>query len=75
MTNTMSNPVTRSRSYQQDWSLHSLEVEAELERLDRHAGHEYVPMDIYVNPGTMKEHFQYSSIRARWFRIHKSADR
>ena len=37
----------------------------ELEKLDREAGHDYVPMDLFIDPETMKEHFQASSIRAR----------
>jgi len=70
MTNAMQNPIDCTSRDQNDWSLHSLEVEAELEKLDRQAGHEYVPMDIFVDPRTMKEHFQDSSIRARWSRNH-----
>ncbi len=46
--------------------IYSLEVETELEESDRKAGHEYVPMDVFVDPRTMKQHFQMSSIRARW---------
>ena len=56
-----------------DWSLYSLDDEAKMERLDREAGHDYLPMDVYVDPRTVKEHFQDSSIRARWRRIHPSA--
>ena len=55
-----------------DWSPYSLEREAEMERLDREAGHDYLPMDAFVDPRTVKEHFQDSSIRARWRRVHPS---
>ena len=73
MTNAMQNPIDCTSRDQNDWSLHSLEVEAELVKLDRQAGHEYVPMDVFVDPRTMKEHFQDSSIHARWSRIHQMA--
>lgn len=55
-----------------DRSLYSLDGEAEMEGLDREAGHDYLPMDVYIDPRTVKEHFQNSSIRARWRRIHPS---
>lgn len=44
--------------------------EAELEKLDRQAGHQYLPMDVYIDPKT--EHFHASSIRNRWMKIHKT---
>ena len=50
------------------WSMHSAEVEAELGKLDRQAGHQYVPMDVYLDPGTINEHFHVSSICDRWSR-------
>jgi hypothetical protein len=74
MTNT-TQPITCTSRDQKDWSLYSLEGEAELERLDRQAGHDYLPMDVYVDTRTVKEHFQDSSIRARWTRIHPGAAR
>ena len=52
------------------WSLHSTEVEVELEKLDRRAGHQYVPMDLYLDPRTINEHFHVSSICDRWSRTH-----
>lgn len=66
MTNTMQKPDTCSSEDQKDLSLDSLEVAAELERIDRQAGQEYLPMDVFINTRTMKEHFRYSSIRAQW---------
>jgi len=56
-----------------DGALCSLKSEAELETLDRRAGHEYVPMDIFIDSRTMKEHFGGSSIRSRWSEIHRAA--
>lgn len=66
MTNTMQNPISCKSGDHRDFFLHSFKLEAELEKLDREEGHDYVPMDIFVDPGMMKEHFQYSAIRARW---------
>ena len=52
-------------SAQEDQTLYSLETEAELEKFDRELDHDYVPMDIFIDPDTIKEHFRDSSIRAR----------
>ena len=46
--------------------------ESELENLDRRAGHQYLPMDVYINPTTEEEHFHASSIRDRWMKIHQT---
>ena len=46
--------------------LGSFKGEAELEKLDRQSGHQYIPMDVYVDPQTIKERFQASSSRKRW---------
>lgn len=74
MTNTIQNRTGCTSRDHREWFLYSLEVEAELERLDREAGHDYVPMDVFVDPRTVKEHFQASSLRARWAKIHPNAD-
>ena len=66
MTNSMQHTVTCTSGARVKWTLLSLKGEAEAEKLDRQAGHEYVPMDVFVDPGTMKEHFQASSISSRW---------
>lgn len=50
----------------------SLKGESELENLDRQAGHQYLPMDVYIEPGTEEEHFHVSSIRRRWTKIHRT---
>jgi len=47
-------------------SLYSLE--GELEKLDRVAGHDYLPMDIFIDPRTINEHFRESSVRSRLVR-------
>ena len=72
MTDAMQNPIDCNGRDQNDWSLHSFEVEAELGKIDRQAGHDYVPMDVFVDPRTRKEHFQSSSIRSRWSKFHLS---
>ena len=61
MTNIMQNLATRSGEDQKDRRLHFFQVEAELKGVDRLADHEYVPMDVFVDPRTMKGHFRYSS--------------
>jgi hypothetical protein len=66
MTNETQNPIDCAGGDHEDWPLHSLEAEAELEKLDRQAGHDYVPMDVFVDPTTRTEHFQSSSVRSRW---------
>ena len=75
MTNIMQNPIECTSRGHRERALYSLKVEAELEKLDRQVGHEYVPMDVFVDPRTMKEHFQDSAIRARWTEIHRAAAR
>jgi len=60
MTNLRQKPITDTRKGQRDWSLRSLEVEA---------NDEYLPMDVFLDPRTIKEHFQYSTVRIR-MRIH-----
>ena len=71
MTNATQDPIDCTTWDQNDWSRHSSEVEAELEELDRRADHGYLPMDVFVDRRTIDEHFQSSSIRARWSRIHQ----
>ncbi len=53
-----------------DWSLYSRKGEAELEKLDLQTGCEYVPMDLYIDPRTIEEHFQAASVLDRWARSH-----
>jgi len=74
MTKTL-HTITRTSRDLKDRSVYSLEGEAELEQLDRQAGQDYLPMDVYVDTRTVKQHFQDSSIRARWMRMHPGARR
>jgi len=73
MTNTIQNSISCTNGDQKNWPIFSIEVESELEKLDREAGHDYVPMDIFIDPKTIEEHFQATSIRARWAGIHPAA--
>ena len=70
MTNTIHSAICTSRDHK-DWFPHS--PEDELETLDRRLGHDCLPMDVFVDPRTVKEHFQVSSIRARWIKTHPGA--
>ncbi len=73
MTNSMRNAIASKSRDLTDRHRYSHAGVAELEMMDRKAGHEYVPMDVFVDPRTMKEHFQDSSIRERWTEFHPAA--
>jgi hypothetical protein len=73
MSSSTQNPISFTSRDQTGWSLLSLESEAEMEKLDREADHDYLPMDVFVDLRTRKQHFQESSVRARWTKIHPSA--
>jgi hypothetical protein len=72
-TDTIQKPVALTSGNPANRIPYSLNGRAELEKLDRQAGYEYVPMDVFVDPRAMREHFQDSSIRARWAGIHPAA--
>ena len=65
MADTRQYPPIRTGKDQTDGVVNSLKGESELEYLDHQPGHQYLPMDVYIDPGTMEEHFQTSSIRSR----------
>ena len=46
---------------QTGWVLDTFKGEVELEK----SGRQYIPMDVYVDPKTIKKHFHASSIRKR----------
>lgn len=73
MTNIIRKDVKCTSKARVDWALYSLETEAEVEKLDREIGHDYLPMDVFIDPRTVKEHFQDSPIRARLKEIHSAA--
>ena len=70
MISSRKKPIPGTDMGLKNWSQHSTEVEVELEKLDRRAGHQYVPMDVYLDPVTINEHFHVSSICERWSRTH-----
>jgi hypothetical protein len=72
MSSSTQDPIGFTSGDRTGWSLLSLESETEMEELDREADHDYLPMDVYIDPRTRKEHFQESAVRARWTRIHPS---
>jgi len=63
MTRTLHNTGKPTCSAHTVWTRHSLEEK--FEKLDREADHDYVPMDLFIDPRTMQEHFQESAVRAR----------
>jgi hypothetical protein len=46
-----------------------------MEALDRRAGHDYVPMDLYIDPGERREHFASSPVARRLRRFHRHSAR
>jgi hypothetical protein len=71
MINSSVNAVPCTNRDQTDWSLHTLEDEAELEELDRRAGHDYLPMDVYVDPVEQRAHFAAAAVVGRLTRMHR----
>ena len=63
MTYPIQNPNTHIRAA--DSKGHPNLLHQELEELDRELGHDYVPMDLFIDQRTINEHFHESSIRSR----------
>ena len=55
MTHITQNPITRSSNAHANRTAYSLE---ESEKLDREENRDYLPMDVYIDPQTIKNHFQ-----------------
>jgi len=72
MTTMRHNTTTCTGRNHKDYSRRSLEVEAEQKNRDGQRDHEYLPMDIFLDLRTIKEHFQYSSVRNQTS-IHRAA--
>ena len=50
---------------QTDWNLYSRRDKSVLEKAGSPSAHQYIPMDVYVDPQTIAEHFQASSVHDR----------
>jgi len=50
---------------QTDWVLYSCRGESVPEKTGNKSAHQYIPMDVYVDPQTINEHFQASAIHNR----------
>jgi len=61
MTNAMKVTIDRISGARKDRSPCSIDAMFQQERLDDRAGREYLPMDVYVDPRTIRQHFQGSS--------------
>jgi len=70
MTRSEHKPVICTSGDPKDSALGSLKSKAELEKLDIQEGHEYVPMDVYIDLPEEEEHFRASSILSRRGGIH-----
>jgi len=73
MTNTMQNSIAVTPSVRKDRTAHCLDGAVERQRSDRKAERHYLPMDIFVDHKTMRQHFQGSATRARSAGIHAVA--
>lgn len=58
MTNTMQNPIDCANNGPTGLAPYSFKCEGEMGKLEHEAGHEYVPMDVYIDTGTRKKHFE-----------------
>lgn len=58
MANTKQNLIFGTSCDKTHMTVNDLKGEAEQESMDHATDHEYLPMDIYVDPRTLKEHFQ-----------------
>lgn len=67
MADTKQDPSIRTVKEQTEGNLGSLIGES---KLDRQADDDYIPMDVYIDPKTLEEHFQASSIRHRRTKFH-----
>jgi len=67
MTNTIQDSIAGTCSVRKDRTSYSLDGSAERERSEHQTGREYLPMDVFVDPKTIRQHFQGSSMRAAWW--------
>ena len=56
MTRITQNPITRSSNAHASWTAYSLKEKSE--KLDREENHDYLPMDVYIDPQTIRNNFQ-----------------
>ena len=70
MTNTDQKADICASGDRMNWSKYIRKGQAELEKVDIQEGHEYLPMDVYVDPREKRAHFQSSPILERWKRMH-----
>ena len=72
MAHTKQDPSIRIGKDRTDGVLNCLKGESKMENSDRQAGHQYLPMDVYIDSKTMDEHFHASSIHRRWTKTHQT---
>jgi len=73
MTSNTEEDQTVTDTVQQNAITGNSKCDAELWELDRKEDHEYLPMNVFVDPATMKAHFPCLSIRTRRTGIHLAA--
>lgn len=62
MTSTKHAPNISTSGDTSSWTKDFLNTEVELEKFDRQTGRQYLPMDVYVDPKTVNEHFQFHHV-------------
>lgn len=73
MTSNNDRAVSGTGGDQRDWSRHTLKDEEELEERDRREGHDYIPMDLYIDRAERHAHFSASVVLARLRRTGRSS--
>jgi hypothetical protein len=69
MSNPKHNSYADTHKDLKNWFLHPVKSKADLGKPENMVDG-YVPMDVYVDPRTMKEQFNASSVRSRGIKIH-----
>jgi len=69
MTNARQSPIAGTCDMHMDRGQYSLVGGVEPEVSNHKAGCEYLPMDVFVDSETMRQHFQCSSINTGWAAI------
>lgn len=70
MSNTSQHPYAATYVVDGDGSVRPVNLESKREEIEPLAHPEYIPMDVFVNRMTIREHFRCSSLRAERCRIH-----
>jgi hypothetical protein len=70
MNNARENRIAARYSERSACTLYQCDGNTAPQGADRQAGREYLPMDVFVDPKTMRQHFQSAWIRASLTGVH-----